>query len=348
MTKLLSRRRFLGALASSGAVAALLLGGSSITASAQTLVASQVPAQAGIARSPKTVRLLTIGNSFSGDATRLLDELVAAAGHVLVYRTGSIGGGTMAQHWQKAMAHDRDSADPAGLYGSGRSLRQELTAEPWDFVTIQQGSIVSHNSATYRPYAGQLHGYVRALAPRAEMLVHQTWAYRVDDSRFAPAAPPRPGEPTTQREMYEGLTRAYDVIAAELGGSAAPPLRILPVGDAFFQADTDTVWGFKPDSTFNPKTAQKPALPDQSRSLHIGWQWRSPAKEPTAPPTLGRDGHHASVAGQYLAACVFFEVLFNESAEGNGFVPKGIDPGYARFLQKTAHAAVEARQKAKK
>jgi hypothetical protein len=54
------------------------------------------------------------------------------------------------------------------------------------------------------------------------------------------------------------------------------------------------------------------------------------------------DGHHANLAGEYLGACVWLEVLFQQSAVGNAFVPKGLDPAYARFLQETAHRAVAA------
>jgi hypothetical protein len=52
------------------------------------------------------------------------------------------------------------------------------------------------------------------------------------------------------------------------------------------------------------------------------------------------DGHHANLAGEYLGACVWYEVLFNESSVGNKFIPKGLEPEYARFLQETAHKAV--------
>ena len=37
-------------------------------------------------QSGKTVRLLTVGNSFSGNATHFLGDLAAAAGHKLVFR----------------------------------------------------------------------------------------------------------------------------------------------------------------------------------------------------------------------------------------------------------------------
>jgi len=45
------------------------------------------------------------------------------------------------------------------------------------------------------------------------------------------------------------------------------------------------------------------------------------------------------VAGQYLAACVFYEALFAKNVVGNTFLPAEMDRDYGRFLQETAHRA---------
>src|SRR3954447_16561669 len=85
----------------------------------------------------KTVRLLTVGNSFSQNATRYLGDLAKAKGHTLIHRPLAIGGASMEVHCEKARLHEKDPRDPRGLYGK-KSLREELTSEAWDFVTIQQ------------------------------------------------------------------------------------------------------------------------------------------------------------------------------------------------------------------
>ena len=283
---------------------------------------------------PKTVRVLTVGNSFSRNAVKHLGDLVKASGHTLVLGELIIGGASFEVHWTKWLKAEKDPKDPAGLYTFKRNLKQWLTVEPWDFVTIQQASIKSHDVTTYRPFAAQLHGFIKQHAPGAGVLLHQTWAYRVDDPRFSVKSP-KPGEPKTQLEMHEGLTRAYATIAQEL------KVRRIPVGDAFHLADTDAQWGFKPDTTFDPKTARPPALPDQKHSLHLGWQWK---KQKDGSTKLQMDGHHANLAGEYLGACVWLEVLFGQSAVGNTFVPEGLDAAHARFLQETAHRAVTEAQ----
>lgn len=288
-------------------------------------------ADAPAATSVKTVRLLTVGNSFSQNATRQLGNLATNAGHVLIHQPIVVGGASLELHWGRAAAFEKDPQSTNGLYGK-QSLKQHLVAVPWDFVTIQQASIKSHDVTTYRPFAQQLHDYIKQHAPKAEVLIHQTWAYRVDDPRFS-SATPKAGEPATQADMYRMLTSAYATIAKELG------IHRIPVGDAFFLADTNAKWGYRPDAKYDFKNKEQTSLPDQTHSLHVGWR-RTKGKD--GKESLGMDGHHANTAGEYLGACVWFEVLFGESVVGNAFVTPGLDKTYARFLQETAHKTVEA------
>jgi len=294
-------------------------------------VASEAAEKAPAAGKPKTVRLLTVGNSFSQNATRYLEDIVKADGNILVHHRCVIGGSGFAQHMEKAQRHERDPKDKLGLYGTGMSLKQELVAEKWDFITIQQASFRSHDVSTYRPSAKQLYDYIKKSAPGSEVVIHQTWAYRIDDPRFS-VTEPKPGEPRTQKEMYDGLSQAYQTIAKELG------IRRIPVGDAFYLADTDANWGYRKDTVFDITKARPPALPDQSHSLHMGWSWPGGS---TVKPALKIDGHHANLAGEYLGACVFYEMMFGASVVGNTFNPPGLKPEDVRFLQSTAHKAVE-------
>src|SRR6476469_6447316 len=132
------------------ALAALLL--------ASLLLAPQRRADGAAA--PTTVRLLTIGNSFSGNATHFLGDIAKAAGNVLVHQPMSIGGASMEVHWTKIQANEKDPQDAAGLYGT-RSLSKTLQSGEWDYVTIQQASIKSHDVETYRPFAAQRQEYVK-------------------------------------------------------------------------------------------------------------------------------------------------------------------------------------------
>jgi hypothetical protein len=281
---------------------------------------------------PKTIRLLTVGNSFSQNATHYLGDLARASGDTLILRGDNVGGASMELHWGKAQAFEKDPADKNGRYSTGRSLKEELASEKWDFVTFQQASIKSHDLATYRPFAKQLSDYIRRHAPGATLLLHETWEYRADDPRFSQKNW-KAGEPKTQEEMYRGLSDAYAATAQELG------VRRLPVGDAFHLANHDPQWGFHPPvKPFDSKLAKAGDLPDQTHSLNVGWSWKKQADGTTK---LAMDGHHANLAGEYLGACVWYEVLFGRSVLENAFVPKGLDAAYAKFLRATAHQAVQ-------
>jgi len=280
----------------------------------------------------KTVHLLTVGNSFSHNATHYLGDLARASGDTLVLHEDNVGGASMELHWGKAEAADAHPGDKAGVYTGGKSLKDDLTSGHWDFVTIQQASIKSHDIKTYRPFAKELSDYIKKYAPDTTLLIHETWEYRVDDPRFSAKAP-APGEPKSQDEMYQGLSSAYSTISKDLG------LRRLPVGDAFHIANHDSKWEYHaPQPPFDSKSAAPGTLPNQTHSLNVGWSWK---KQPDGTTKLTMDGHHASMAGEYLGACVWYEVMFGKDVEKNPFVPQGLDPEYAKFLRETAHRAVQ-------
>lgn len=276
----------------------------------------------------ETVRLFTVGNSFSQNATHYLADIAKANGDTLILGTANIGGSSFAVHWKKVLEHQKDPKAKAGLYTMGRGLKEWLQSDAWDYVTIQQASRQSHDIANYRPSAKQLADYIRQHAPKAKLMLHQTWAYRVDDPWFTTKQPIK-GNPTTQDAMYRGLKSAYITIAQELSAG------LIPVGDAFHLADTDAQWGYRA-APFDSKKAKPSELPDQAHSLHVGWTWKN--------NKLSMDGHHANVAGEYLGACVWYEVFFGKSAVGNSFLPKGLDAADAKFLQQTAHRAVSSPQ----
>jgi len=273
----------------------------------------------------KVVRLLTIGNSFAGNATRYLEGIAEAAGDRVILGRANIGGASMERHWRAVEAYEADPDGPAGkpyLHSGARaSLKEMLQLEPWDVVTIQQFSWLSYDAQTYRPYARKLYDYVRRNCPGAQVRIHETWAYRGDELR--------PGY-SDQQTLHADIRAAYHTIAGELG------IRILPVGDAFNAVRSSPEWqrDFR-ELDFDSQTARYPELPDQTHSLCRGWVWQRADEE--GEWQLRRDTHHANAAGCYLGACVFYECLFGKSVVENSFVPPEIDPQDARFLRRVAH-----------
>jgi len=269
----------------------------------------------------KPLRLFLIGNSFSQNASKFLPEISASSGHPLVIGRAELPGCELKKHWESVSINNSNPADPKGKPYGGKSLRELLSAGSWDVVTIQQFSLLSGDSITYQPYASNLYKLIRQLQPHAEIVVHQTWAYRADANSFGKIMGERRAE--NQSEMWEKSRAAYHHLAKTL------KLRIIPVGDAMQMANTNSKWGFKKDTSFDYETAKFPDLPNQTHSLNIGYFYSKDKK-------ITFDPNHANDAGCYLAGLVWYQFLFNANPKQVKFLPKTIDPKFASFLQKTA------------
>lgn len=272
----------------------------------------------------RTVRLFIIGNSFSQNAARYLPQMAKEGGHELIIGRAELGGHSFKQHWSYVEANEANAEDPKGRPYNGKSLRELVSAGTWDIITMQQYSAHSSDVETYRPYAQKLHAFLKTLQPQAEIVLHQTWAYRSDSKSFGFTSVEKKQKAQTQQEMWENSRAAYHTIAKELG------LRIIPVGDAFWRVSSDPTWGYKKDANFDFAKPAFPALPDQTNSLHAGYRWN---KEQTA---IGFDANHANDAGMYLGGLVWYKFLFNESPEKLTFAPKGLSPEFAVYLRQQA------------
>jgi len=230
------------------------------------------------------------------------------------------------RHWNALDADLAKPGDPEGKIYSGKSLRENLGAGPWDIITLQQYSLHSTDLSTYQPFAQKLAAYLKSVQPRAELVLHQTWAYRSDAAKFGQLGDGK--NASDHREMWEKSRAAYRATAAQLG------VRVIPTGDAFWEIAADSQWGYQRDRTFDAKTARPPALPNQTHSLHVGYRWNAEGK-------LGMDANHANVAGEYLGALVWYGFLFNESPAQLAFVPAGIPADFAAHLRQVAWQIVQ-------
>ena len=278
------------------------------------------------------IKVLAIGNSFTENTTRYLPDIARAAGCELTLGKATIGGSPLATHWANALLAEKNPADPkAKAYsynGKPVTLKEMLVAQNWDVITLQHHSMDSSKVETYRPFARELRDYIRKYAPRARVVLHQTWAYREDDPAFKTGF--------TQADMRRRLRSAYQTIADELGAE------ILPVGDAFENARLDPEWkGLFPDPDFDYAKPQFPNLPDQSHSLNVGYTW---GKDKEGRRRLDYDGHHANACGEYLGAAVWFEFLFGQSVVGNEYVPRELSSADTAILERIAHETVYKRE----
>lgn len=255
------------------------------------------------------MKILSIGNSFSVNAHTFFNELAADTHAPLTVFNACIGGCTFERHMRHADAWEKNRNDPEGSpyaisKGCSISLRQCLRLKQWDVVTIQQASAFSFLPESFHPHADRLVAYVRKHAPKAEIVVHQTWAYR-DDHAFWDRTD------FSTDTMYRLSRAAYRAFAAENG------FRLIPVGDAFQKARLSKRWG-KP---ILPKPrSRKPVL----RSLHCP------------------DKFHANDAGCYLAGCVWLETLLGVDPRTLAWRPESLTEADAACLRELAHQSARA------
>jgi hypothetical protein len=125
------------------------------------------------------MRILSIGNSFSQDATRYLHDIAKADGVELQAANLYIGGCPLEQHYRNMQSGKKDyelqfDGHMTGFYVS---MDEALLSRRWDVVTLQQQSSRSCRYETFQPYLQELAEYVRKCQPQAKILMHQTWAY---------------------------------------------------------------------------------------------------------------------------------------------------------------------------
>lgn len=282
----------------------------------------------------RQIKLFLIGNSFSQDASAFLPQLAEEAGVELVIGRAELGGCSLARHWGIIEAFENNPDDPKGKSYKGKSLKELFLADTWDYVTIQQWSKHSTDVTTFRPYARNIYDYLKELQPDVEVLVHQTWAYRSDSRDWGRL---NERESTrSEQEMYERSRESYQTIADELG------VRILPVGDAFWQAGKHPKFEFQPDPNFDYNEPAEGQFPNEKYSLHAGVKWTGPDGK-----RYSFDSHHANTAGRFLGSLIWYGVLFGESPTKVKFVPEGISPEFARHLKKTAAKVVKANARRK-
>ena len=140
---------------------------------------------------------------------------------------------------------------------------------------------------------------------RQGLVIHQTWAYRCDDPRFSSRYTKRASR-TFKKRCIKGLASAYANVAHSLNA------KIIPTGNGFWRADNDPKYRYQPAEDAAAKEIRF-SLNFQIKPIRFtkGYNW----KEKDGQNRLNMDGHHASLAGKYLAACIWYSCLFADNPE---------------------------------
>lgn len=262
---------------------------------------------ASIAAQAEPLRVLAIGNSFSKSLCRYLPKAAVAAGKDLEFCNLYIGGCSLQRHAENIAKGAVDPAfkpydvqwyrapEPTQAVTFKANIPEMLATQKWDIVTIQQASHHSWNPESYHPWGESLIATIRTLAPDAEIVVHQTWAYNPADGRIGGE---KPSWGFDRDGMYERVEAAYLAFAKERR------LRVIPVGLAVqFER---TLLFHANDQVFDPATiaALAPGEKADMRGEPVGSFWWKDGK-------LQRDTIHLNRTGDYLQAMVWLGFLFD-------------------------------------
>ena len=135
-------------------------------------------------KSPKSMYILAIGNSFSTDAMEYLYQILQELGYKDVFLGNLyIGGCTLQTHanniTSSANAYEY-RVNNSGKWTStnGYISTTAMKERDWDFVSMQQASGYSGIADSYEPYLSTVVEAVKRYCPNAKRMWHMTWAYQ--------------------------------------------------------------------------------------------------------------------------------------------------------------------------
>lgn len=165
--------------------------------------------KSGVSQAP--LKILLVGNSFSVDATEWLYSMCLSAGiSNITIGVAYDSGQSLPGHWGKIQSNSTITAynkwSPATGYVSTPNalVKNILTDEAWDFISLQQRSSDSGKYETFQPALKSLVTYIKGVATnkKLRLALHMTWAYATGNTGLS-------GYGDSQTTMYTAITDAY-------------------------------------------------------------------------------------------------------------------------------------------
>ena len=288
----------------------------------------------------KELKVLMIGNSFSICVGNNLPQIVKSVpGHKLELTSAFIGGCPLDKHSKNLEKAEKDpnfkpysitvwTSDPPKRIKSVKgNVNELLKNNQYDVITIQQASRKSWDYQTYQPFADEVIAYIRKYQPKAEIVIQQTWAYRMNNPVLKPN--PKARWDFDQTGMYERIRESYGKLAEKY------KFRVIPVGDAVQKYRKYTPVKFQPTT----EKFEYPNLPSNAGDVVGSAVWKKDPK--TGKNTLRIDNNHLNANGHYLQACVWFAFLYGEPVRKIAYVPKTISAEEAALMKKCAQEALD-------
>jgi len=277
------------------------------------------------------MKILCIGNSYSYYWTDELWGLLNAAGYKDV-RVSNLyySGCTFERHWEWYVNNELNQdfytvVDGEKTREKPVGLAHALAADEFDIVSFQQSNRYGTQSMreSIKAHLPQLYDLVKTRFPNAKLFWQQNWAHEVDQGS---------GKGETSLESQTARTAAFRTIAKEVCEEYG--FTNIPLGDAWETIRHDPVFYEKGESEI------------PVRSMHTRIQHAGKMKGEIVNGDLSHDGDVGG--GQYLNACVWFEIVSHKSVLDNPYRPmynyKGLDITLSEkkieMLKNAAHNAV--------
>ena len=265
-----------------------------------------------------TLNVLMIGNSFCYYYPDELYGMAQAAGIKMRICNVYYSGCKISQHWtwfKNGEANYSFHENGVKLV-ENVDLKYCLMQGNWDVISLQSADSITDNSDIEarlefnKLWLDDLYGYIREQFPLSQLAWQQTWAYQVGTASNGVETTPE-----SQLRSYNN-NKAFSMLVCETYDA----IRI----------NTGEAWKIIRDSGYDNLCA------------------RLGKAVPGAAPNTGDNYHDGDIGGgQYLNACVWFEVLTGESCIGNTFVPSYTQNSVPfemlidlETLQNAAHQAV--------
>jgi len=290
---------------------------------------------AGTPDPEKSIKLLTIGNSFTANALTYVPEFAAKDGKPLIIFPAHIGGASLETHAKAVSLYTENPANPdaqiyrtfGGNYSVKRhSLAEILTTQKWDYITIQESTSRARQTDFSTESLRILVEFIRIHAPQAKIFLFEPWSSRENRS------PMPDGSPTSSQLAYNRIHTESLRLAAKFN------LTLLPIGTAFQNARNTPLWQITTkDPDFDYENPPEGKLPDQTGSLIVGWSW---GRTGNAPLRMQLDTIHANSAGSYLGGAVIYEAISGTDIRNLPLNVKDVSSSRAENLRELAHAAL--------
>ncbi len=177
-----------------------------------------------------TVRILSVGNSFSEDAIdQYFHELCEAAGKRVIIGNLYIGGCSLERHLLNARTDSaayrfrRIGHDGVTITANPVTLSSALQSDDWDYVSFQQASPLSGKYGSYADLKPLIAYADNVTQGRPTYMWQQTWAYSPTSTHGA-----FPTYNSDQKVMYDSIMSATRRVMTDY-----PSLKVLiPTGTA--------------------------------------------------------------------------------------------------------------------